>query len=176
MVHKCVFCGTQIKTYGEKTLSLDFGLQRKYDWTFTIADVHTPIIGADYLFHFDLLIDLKKSILIDRKTNSSTIGIVKHTKTIAIKVINNNHKYQHLLIKYKQLLTLPENKVIPTTGTFHHIVTHGPPVTTKARRLSPEKYNAAKIHFDYLIKKGICRPSKSQWSSALHMVLKKDNT
>lgn len=40
--------GTKIKTYGEKTLSLNFGLRRNFVWNFVIADVTQPIIGADF--------------------------------------------------------------------------------------------------------------------------------
>ena len=41
--------GSEIKTYGEKTLILDLGLRRQYRWTFVIADVKQPILGADFL-------------------------------------------------------------------------------------------------------------------------------
>ncbi|GFU78933.1 hypothetical protein TNCV_307741 [Trichonephila clavipes] len=39
---------------------LNLGLRRPFIWTFIIADVSSPIIGADFLKHFNLLIDLKK--------------------------------------------------------------------------------------------------------------------
>ncbi|MDD9340747.1 MAG: hypothetical protein PV362_14105, partial [Providencia heimbachae] len=58
--------------------------------------------------------------------------------------------------------------------TQHHIVTTpGPPVAHKPRRLAPEKLKAAKKEFDAMIKLGTARPSKSCWSSPLHMVPKK---
>lgn len=52
----------------------------------------------------------------------------------------------------------------------HEILTKGPPVFAKARRLSPEKLACAKAEFDYMMKKGICRPSNSPWASPLHLL------
>ena len=51
--------GTRIKTYGPKTLRLCLGVKRTYAWTFEMADVARPIIGADFLHYFGLLIDVK---------------------------------------------------------------------------------------------------------------------
>lgn len=56
----------------------------------------------------------------------------------------------------------------------HQIITSGQPTFARARRLNPEKLTAAKKEFDYMIKLGICHPSKSSWASPLHMVKKKN--
>lgn len=61
--------GTEIKTYGEQLLNIDFGLRRPFKWIFTIADIAKPIIGADFLQQFDLLVDLKRKRLYDRTTS-----------------------------------------------------------------------------------------------------------
>ena len=55
----------------------------------------------------------------------------------------------------------------------HHIVTTGPPVTARARRLPPERLRIAKDEFEHMLQLGIIRPSASSWSSPLHMVSKK---
>jgi cleavage and polyadenylation specificity factor subunit 1 len=60
--------------------------------------------------------------------------------------------------------------------TVHHIrTTPGPPVTCRPRRLAPDKLKIAKAEFDVMIQEGTARPSASSWSSALHIVPKKDN-
>src|SRR5215469_16897810 len=46
-------------------LSLSLHLRRTFPWVFTIADVSQTIIGADFLKHFDLLVDLRRQCLID---------------------------------------------------------------------------------------------------------------
>ncbi|GFW36377.1 retrovirus-related Pol polyprotein from transposon opus [Trichonephila clavipes] len=61
-------------------------------------------------------------------------------------------------------------------GTVHHIITTGPPVTARPRRLHPKLYDAVKVEFEFLLAQGIIRPSKSPWSSPLHVVPKSDST
>ncbi|GFU71420.1 integrase catalytic domain-containing protein [Trichonephila clavipes] len=51
---------TKIPAYGMVRKELNLGLRRPFIWTFIIADVSSPIIGADFLKHFNLLIVLKK--------------------------------------------------------------------------------------------------------------------
>ncbi|GFT54945.1 transposon Tf2-8 polyprotein [Trichonephila clavipes] len=55
---------TKIPAYGMVRKELNLGLRRPFIWTFIIADVSSPIIGADFLKHFNLLIDLKKKGII----------------------------------------------------------------------------------------------------------------
>ncbi|GFV11454.1 gag-pol polyprotein [Trichonephila clavipes] len=125
---------TKIPAYGMVRKELNLDLRRPLIWTFIIADVSSPIIGADFLKHFNLLIDLKK------KSNPSLIS----------------KSASH--------------------GTVHHIITTGPPVTARPRRLHPKLYDAVKVEFEFLLAQGIIRPSKSPWNSPLHVVPKSDST
>lgn len=156
--------GTPIKVYGKITLKVQLGLKREFTWTFITADVRTPIIGADFLVFYKLAVDLASKSLIDTTTRLKSIGSMKFTNQPSIKTIVNNNKYEQLLGEFKEILTLPENRPIPITSTFHHIITNGPPVFAKPRRLTPEKYKIAKDEFEYLMKKGICRPFTSLYT------------
>ena len=40
---------TSIVTYGTQLHTLNIGLHCKFQWNFIIADVKTPILGADFL-------------------------------------------------------------------------------------------------------------------------------
>ncbi|VUZ43954.1 unnamed protein product [Hymenolepis diminuta] len=51
--------GSPIKTYGQKSIALGLGLCRTLRWNFIIADVYKPIIGVDFPYHFELLINLR---------------------------------------------------------------------------------------------------------------------
>ncbi len=78
--HRQDFClqavnGTPIHTYGTKSLTLNLGLRRKFHWGFIIADVKRPIIGADFLHHFSLLVDMTNQQLLDDLTNLRVQGI-----------------------------------------------------------------------------------------------------
>ncbi|GBM15714.1 hypothetical protein AVEN_262886-1 [Araneus ventricosus] len=57
-----------------------------------------------------------------------------------------------------------------------HIEIRGQPAHSKVRRLSPEKLKVLKTEFDNLLRAGIIVTSKSQWSSPVHFVPKKDGT
>ena len=56
---------SRISTFGDKRMSLDFGLRRDISWNFRVAAVPYPIIGADLLSHFSLTVDLRRRKLIN---------------------------------------------------------------------------------------------------------------
>ena len=126
------------------------------------------IIGADFLHHFNLLVDIRNGCLIDRLTNVSANGQVCSVEVPTIKTLVNDrrNKFLQVLAKFPEI-TRPQvtrNDFIKTT--------EGLPVTSKPRRLPPGKYSAAKKEFEGMVKEGIARPSKSNWSSPLHVVQK----
>ena len=72
-------------------------------------------------------------------------------------------------------VTRPTTKGEPVKhGITRKIVTKGHPVFARPRRLVPDKVDTAKREFDDMIKLGVIEPSNSEWSSALHMVPKKN--
>ena len=165
--------GSTIRTYGTRLLSLNLGLKRRLQWPFVIADVTKPIIGADFLEHFGLLVDLKKRRLVDSLNHFFSPGSSKFSEAPEVKTISGNTQYTELLRKYKEITQFSS---VGGRGvkhdTIHYIPTVGPPVTAKARRLHPEQLKIAKQEFDFMLDNGICRPSKSNWASPLHMVPK----
>ena len=66
---------TSIATYGTRSLTLNLGLRRTFRWAFIIANVRKPILGADFLHHFSLLVDVKHHQLRDGLTQLSIQGI-----------------------------------------------------------------------------------------------------
>ncbi|GFT09998.1 hypothetical protein TNCV_1114561 [Trichonephila clavipes] len=147
---------TKIPAYGMVRKELNLGLRRSFIWAFIIADVSSPIIGADFLKHFNLLIDLKK-------------------KKPSILTVDANISFKNILSEYPDLSNPSLISKSASHGTVHHIITTGPPVTARPRRLHPKLYDAVKVEFEFLAQ-GIIRPSKSPWSSPLHVVPKSDST
>lgn len=169
---------TSIKTYGQKILKLNLGFRRDFTWQFVIADVPQSIIGSDFLEKFDLLVDVKRQCLIDKKTGLRATCFVSNE--IRISSVKSNITPQnspfHLLIEEFKDITKPCNKFPPVKhNVTHHIITKGLPVHSKPRRLHPEKLKIVKTEFEYMVQLGICRPSKSSWSSPLHLVPKSKN-
>ena len=60
----------------------------------------------------------------------------------------------------------------PAHGVYHTVPTTGAPVFARARPLMGDKLTAAKNEFQKMLDMGIIRPSKSAWSSPLHVVPK----
>ncbi|XP_033225958.1 uncharacterized protein LOC117178644 [Belonocnema kinseyi] len=120
--------GSVIATYGVYEMPLNLGLRREFPWRFVIADVSRPIIGADFITHYGLLVDLQGGQLIDLETNITTRRQFFKTEQPSIKVITGNSSYHLLLVKYPDIMR-PDG-VTPTVKhkTRHHIMTTpGPP-------------------------------------------------
>ncbi|KAK7605133.1 hypothetical protein V9T40_006991 [Parthenolecanium corni] len=144
--------GTPIRVFGEKLVEFNIGIRRSLRWVMQVTDVETAILGADFLEHFDLTPNLKRKCLIDNETGIKVTGFVKMTP-------------------------LPEKSKYKTEVT--HVLDTPPncrPVKARARRLKPEKLQAAKRAIYKMIENGEMRPSNSEWSSPIHMVMKSDNT
>lgn len=163
---------TQIKTFGTQLLSLDLGLRRNFRWKFIIAQVTTPIIGADFLRHYGLLVDLKGRKLVDSLTNLTAAGNAKLSDQVAIKVINDRSPFQALLKNFPDIITPTPNFKRVKHSTQHYIQTTGPPVFSKPRRISPKILGEVKKEFEFMIAQGICRPSMSCWASPCTSSLK----
>ncbi|XP_055902200.1 uncharacterized protein LOC129938580 [Eupeodes corollae] len=116
------------------------------DRPFIIADIPTAIIGADFLSHFILLVDLKSKRLIDPLTSFSTRGETLETSTSNISTIDGPlpEQYAKLLKEYVDI-TKPINSPNLTNVQYaHRIKTTGPPVSSRAYKLAGEKAEAAK--------------------------------
>lgn len=136
--------GTKILTYGKRVLSLDFGMSRTFKWTFVIADVARPILGADFLERFALSLDIKNRRLIDTTTSEIICGSRIIRQASGITTVRGNSVYHELLKKYPNLTNPSTNVVIKPQGVTHCILTKGPPVFSRPRRLSADKLAAVK--------------------------------
>lgn len=166
--------GSTIKTYGSKSIALNLGLRRPITWLFIIADVQSPIIGADLLKKFDLLIDVKNGNLIDNVTSLSVQGKIKQASNdTQVKSLTNVGIFHEVVQEFPSLIDLSSFKnPIKRHNVRHQIVTNCQPIFSKPRRLNPGKLKIAKAEFDRMLELGICRPSKSPWASPLHIAPK----
>ena len=167
--------GSPIQTFGTRSLTLSLGLRRTFRWVFIVADVAQPILGADFLRHFNLLVDMKRSRLVDSTTELHIQGISLQTTSPQPCVLAQPpaNRFAAILSEFP-LLTRPQTiNQAPKHTVTHHITTSGPPVSTRPRRLAPERLRIARHEFEHMLELGIIQPSSSDWASALHMVPKK---
>ena len=167
---------TTIATYGTCSLTLDLGLRRTFRWVFIIADVSKPILGADFLKHFGLLVDMRAQRLTDSATQLKVQGItssVASSFVLSLLPQQPLSDFERILREYPSITCPYNNDVVIKHDVTHHIETKGPPVCAKPQRLPPERLKIARQEFQHMLELGIVRPSSSNWASPLHMVPKK---
>ena len=166
---------SEIATYGTRSLTLDLGLRRTFRWPFIIADVRKPILGADFLRNFGLLVDVRRHKLSDSLTQLSVNGITTNTPSPRITrfITHPENEYTSLLNEFPTVIKPCSHEVPVKHKVTHHIKTTGPPVSSRPRRLAPERLAIARREFEHMLELGIVRSSSSNWSSPLHMVPKK---
>ncbi|XP_011688834.1 PREDICTED: uncharacterized protein LOC105450599 [Wasmannia auropunctata] len=142
--------GAAITTYDQKITDVDLGLRRKFQWPFIIANVTHAILGADFLKHFNLLVDLRGRCVIDGETQLKSTGRLTTTSTPTITTIIRKGDYRDLLDEFIDI-TRPTHRKDAKHQVQHHIETQGPPIAEPARRLTTKKLKAARAEFDYML-------------------------
>ena len=166
--------GQPIISYGRKTFDLKFG-DHQYSWSFIIADVSKTLLGADFLQHFNLLVDVKQKRLLFANNLSPLPGYRVPAHPL-LSSVNTEDAFMKLLARYPEVTNQDFTAAPPSHGVLHHIATTGPPVFAKARRLDPDKLRDVKAEFDALEAMGIIRRSSSPWALPLHCFKKKDGS
>jgi hypothetical protein len=165
--------GHGINCYGEQRLDVCFS-GRRFTWTFLLAAVETPILGADFLKHFKLLVNLAAGCLVDAETLQS-IGssILSFGGGLVAALQAVLPRLRAIISQFPEVANIPGKWPPVKHAVQHVIVTTGRPVTSRFRRLDA-KLASAKAEFLQLERDGIVRRSSSSWASLLHMVPKKD--
>lgn len=102
------------------------GLRRDFAFIFTIEDISKPIIGADFLPKFGLLIDLKHKKLIDPLTNISINAIEAYINISLPKVFVLDNRYTSLSKEFSTVTASPDYNKLVKHNTVHRIETSGP--------------------------------------------------
>ena len=123
---------TSVATYGTRSLTLDLGLRRTFRWVFVVANVKHPILGADFLRHFSLLVDMRHHRLADGLTQLSVQGVTcsMGSPSPAILPRKPTSVYDKILADFPTV-TRPCTSDAPTKhDVTHHISTTGPHLRT----------------------------------------------
>ena len=167
---------TRILTYGTKRVSL-FIDNKRCTWDFVLADVSRPLIGADFLRAFGLLVDVRNRRLICLSDSScSNLNTLKGVSPLGLNSIAHASDSWGKILADFPSITEPKFSSTPAHNTFHHIVTAGPPPVAKARRLSPTNLEIARKAFLDMLSLNIVRRSNSPYRSALVLVKKPDGS
>jgi len=169
--------GSPIHTYGHCVAAIGVkALRRDFNLTFIVAKTK-PILGADFLTHYGLYLDMRNRRLIDPLTMVAASLSVAGSTEVGIRVATSNNIDNFISNHFPDLLKAPDYNNCPVNmKEVHTIVTEGSPVFSRPRPLSPDKLDIAKKEFEALLNLGIVRPSSSPWASPLHMVKKADGS
>lgn len=142
--------------------------------------MQTALLGADFLGHYGLLVDVANCRWLDIHSYQTTPFEVRadETNIHICKPVGQESAYAGIIEQFQEIFK-PEpfqHNLPPKHGIFHHIRTTGPPVYSRFRRLSPNKLRAAKESFAEMERIGVCWRGSSPWASPLHMVPKDDGS
>ncbi len=168
--------GSFIKVFGEITIKIDVGLRFKISWTFVIADVTCPIIGADLLREKGLVVDLHNDRLLRLEDLSFvSISCATNCDVASIRLPRRkSNRFELILSKFPDITSPIFHPAKAKHSVRHHIETTGRPIKQRFRRVNPTKLKQQKAEFKKLLEFGIVRRSNSPWASPLHMVMKKN--
>ena len=164
--------GTPIRTYGARNVELCFGGQL-FNWKFITAKVTFPILGADFLCAYGLLVDVKGRRLVSAETFCSYACTLSGPGAVRLSnMLSATDEFLRLLSEFPDLTQPTFSSSTIKHGVEHYISTSGPPVHARARRLDPTKLTIAKTEFENMVRLGIIRRSNSPWASPLHIAPK----
>jgi hypothetical protein len=146
-------------------------LRKDFTWRFVVADVTHSLIGVDFLSHFGLLADCRNNRLLDGITSLSAPAQAASSQVPSVKTITGATPVVSLLAEFPDLSAQPEFRAKCAIALS---ILSGP-ITCRPRRLAPDRLAIAKAEFDAMFREGTARRSEISWSSALHIMPKKDN-
>ena len=165
--------GTKIPCYGVQEMTISLA-DRQVLFPITIADVKQSILGADFLAHSYLAPNHRDGTIIDLKDYSVLKADFElEDQPIRVNLVEHStDPFYQLLDKFPDLSNPSFRVKTVEHGVLHYIPTEGPPVQSRARKLSPEKLAVAKAELEKLVALGVCKRGKSEWSSPLLVTTK----
>ncbi|XP_014768969.1 uncharacterized protein LOC106868296 [Octopus bimaculoides] len=124
---------SSIATFDQISLRLDINLCRDFQWVFVVAEIPHPILGADFLDNFNLLIDVRRQRLVDGSMSLSTSAKTTTNAVLSSSffVATAGDAFHSLLASFPELVDQTFHSTKPTHLTLHYITTTGPPVFSR---------------------------------------------
>ena len=98
--------GSNIATYGTRRMNIRLENQH-YTWPFILADVKTPLLGADFLQANGLLVDLQSKRLVNATSFASSTLRQSNQTSLGLHHVTSDDPYSRLLEQFPTI-TRPE--------------------------------------------------------------------
>ena len=114
-------------------------------------DVQKPILGADFLKHVGLMVDMQQHRLADTATHQHIQGVLSpdSSPSPCICPRDSNSPYLNLLSEFPSLTNVSSQNSIMKHNITHPIETTGPPISACLRQLAPERLKAGKLELEH---------------------------
>ena len=131
---------TTISTYGTRSRTLNLGLHCTFRLVFVVADVTNAILGADFLQHCGLVVDMKQRCLTDTTTSLKVNGVVAAAMSPSPSLLPQNptNQFEAIIAEFPAVTQPCVASQSVKHSVTHHMTTTGSPVSGRTRRLSPE--------------------------------------
>jgi hypothetical protein len=127
-----------------------------------VTDVTHPLIGADFLSHFGLLLDSRNKRLLEEITSSSVSAQAARSLIPSVKDINGDTSVDSHFSKFPDLIRPTGNQHELRHNTVNHIrTTPVSPITCRPRQLEADRLAITKTNFDAMLRDGINLRSES---------------
>lgn len=163
--------GSTIRTAGHTDHVVTL-MGRRFPWRFLVAEVGMPILGADFLAHHGLTVNMSELALCDSSGCVCVHGAAAPAEKLGLRTLSVEPTLTSLWQEFDAVTRPPAGPAPVQHNVTHHIETRGPPSSARPRRLAPDRLAVARREFDRLLADGVVRPSKSSWAAPLHMVPK----
>ena len=123
--------GSSLSCLGSRVIPLQFGNHR-FEWPFQLAPVAIPILGANFLKHYNLLLNVSNQRVFSPDSPTSPSIVLPTTLDFKSAPLKANLLATPKCISY----LLAEFPDVISPDITHHLLTQpGPPVFAKSRRL-----------------------------------------
>jgi len=105
--------GSVIRSFGRISLTLNIG-DNLFQWYFVVASVSHCIIGADFLAHYDLLVDCRNKCIRPNHNSSPSIIPLNHTNDNSCLQVSNKktHKRSYIFFNSGKLKKVYTKKTL----------------------------------------------------------------
>ena len=117
--------GSSFQTFVRRSVKMELGLAKPFTWNFNIAYVTKPILGADFLRYYGLLVDLGRNRFMDAETFLTVPTSYRRATVSKLCVITNKDMFSNILGEFKDITTPCIKRCHLQGKVEHHIDTRG---------------------------------------------------
>lgn len=151
--------GTRISSFGNRSIPLRLG-GNSYRHNFVLADMSSAILDADFLGAHNLVVNVAARCL-THTTAATSVELEPSLQSSTALTHVQTSAFDSLLFAFTDLLKPTFDETSVQHEVQHFIPTTGPSISSKVRRLGPERLTQARAEFDRMLCMGIIRRSSS---------------